>query len=105
LEEPPPLARYRPCARCGTVSLWWAIASDRLPVDFGPDLGRRYCYPLMLEEMRALPQMFPSISHAGFYMAGVNWITDWLITPVIMGSLLLWPRRAVRPMAKLLWWG
>ncbi len=81
----------------------WFSTKDLLRMDFG-DLKRRYCYPMMLEEMRALPQMLPGVSRVGFYMAGVNWVADWVITPLAMGGLFLAPRRAVRPLARLVWW-
>jgi saccharopine dehydrogenase (NAD+, L-lysine-forming) len=82
----------------------WFSRESLLRVDFGPDLGARSCYPMMMEEMRALPEMFPFLRQAGFYIAGIHWIPDWVVTPLVMGALFVSPRRAAYPMAKLLWW-
>ena len=73
--------------------------------DFGPPFGRRYCAPMAFEEMRSLPQLFPSLQETGFYIAGFNWFVDWLLLPVIMLALRLWPERALRPMGRLFQWG
>ena len=73
-------------------------------IDFGPEFGSRWCVPMFFEEMRALPSMLPTLRRAGFVIAGWNWFTDWIVSPIMMLALKLWPRRAVRPMAKLLHW-
>ena len=74
-------------------------------VDFGGAIGLRTCYSMFFEEMRDLPRQYPSLRELGFYMAGSNWLTDWVITPVVMLGLKLAPVRGVRPMGKLMWWG
>ncbi|MBI3362711.1 MAG: saccharopine dehydrogenase NADP-binding domain-containing protein [Chloroflexi bacterium] len=85
---------------------WQTAGSfDVRAIDFGAEFGRRSCYSMFLEEMRSLPDTYPSLNTTGFYVAGFNWFVDYLLTPVIMLSLKLWPERAVRPMGRLLVWG
>jgi hypothetical protein len=74
-------------------------------VDFGSGIGVRNCYSMFFEELRALPQMFPTLQEVGFFISGSNWIADWLISPIVMVGLKLAPQRGVRPMGKLMWWG
>ena len=77
---------------------------DYLTMDFGPPFGRRSCVPLPLEEMRALPSLFPTLRRSGFYIAGFNWFTDWIVSPLIMLVLRIWPQRGLTPMGRLLCW-
>ena len=78
---------------------------DYRKFDFGLPLGKLNCVPMFLEEMRAVPKMFPSIKETGFYIAGFHWFVDWFLFPLIMIALRLWPEKAIKPMAKLMWWG
>lgn len=78
---------------------------DSLKVDFGAEFGRRSCVPMTLEEMRSIPEIFPQIKETGFYIAGFNWFVDWLIFPIVMVALKLWPNKAVKPVGKLMFWG
>jgi hypothetical protein len=70
-----------------------------------PAFGRQYTIPMFLEEMRAIPEIFPGMRETGFYVGGFNWIVDWIILPVVMGALKIWPGRAKRPMGWLMFWG
>jgi len=72
--------------------------------DFGK-YGKKYCVPMMFEELRDIPKMYPSIKELGFYMAGMNWFVDWFISPIMILSLVLFRQKAVKSMAKLLFWG
>jgi len=72
--------------------------------DFGPQIGRRDCYAMFFEELRALPAMYPTLKETGFYISGSNWIEDMLVTPIVMLGLKLAPRRGLRPLGKLTWW-
>ncbi len=73
--------------------------------DFGADIGRRLCYSMFFEEMRPLPELFPGLKNAGVYISGVHWFVDAVLTPVAMLGLKLAPRRGLRPMGQLVWWG
>ena len=77
---------------------------DVRTVDFGGEVGERRCYSMFLEELRILPDRYPALQEAGFYMAGTHWFVDGVITPLVMLGLKLAPRRGVRPLGKLLWW-
>jgi saccharopine dehydrogenase (NAD+, L-lysine-forming) len=79
--------------------------SDYLRMDFGSEFGKQFCAPMMLEEMRSLPQLFPSLRETGFYVGSFNWFTDWIIMPVALIAMKLFPRAAKRPMASWLQWG
>jgi saccharopine dehydrogenase (NAD+, L-lysine-forming) len=78
---------------------------DMRKFDFGSELGRRLCYSMFFEELRGIPDMYPSLKEAGFYISGMNWFTDWFLTPLIMVGLKVAPKRSVRPLGKLMWWG
>lgn len=73
--------------------------------DFGFGFGTRLCTPMTLEEMRALPDMLPTLRETGFYVAGFNWFVDWVVMPLLWLSGRVAPRLWVKPMAQLLYWG
>ncbi len=73
-------------------------------VDFGGEIGMRRCYSMFFEELRHLPVMIPTLREVGFYMSETHWLTDWIITPLVLGGLKLAPQRGVRPLGKLMWW-
>jgi saccharopine dehydrogenase-like NADP-dependent oxidoreductase len=74
-------------------------------INFGQRFGSRSCFPMMLEEMRAVPKLCPSVKETGFYIAGFNWFVDWIVFPLGMVALSVWPERAVKPVGKLIHWG
>jgi saccharopine dehydrogenase-like NADP-dependent oxidoreductase len=78
---------------------------DMRKFDFGNELGNRTCYSMFFEELRGLPEMYPSLHETGFYISGSNFITDALITPIVMIGLKVAPKRSIRPLGKLMWWG
>jgi len=80
-------------------------AWDSHTFDFGQDIGRRTCYSMFFEELRGIPEMYPTIKETGFYISGANWFTDLLITPLVFVGLKLAPKRGLRPLGKLMWWG
>lgn len=80
-------------------------ASDYQRMDFGGDFGKQLCAPMLLEEIRLLPEMFPSLNETGFYVGSFNWFTDWVIMPAALVSMKLFPKTAKDPMARWLRWG
>jgi len=85
---------------------WTNIGSYELrKVDFGGEIGERQCYSMFFEELRALPELYPTLHEVGFYMAGMNWLLDWVISPLAVVALKVAPQAAKRPMGKLVWWG
>lgn len=73
-------------------------------IDFRSDIGWKRCYAMFLEELRPLPEIYPSLKEVGFYISELHWVTDWVITPIALIWLKLMPR-SVRPIGKFLWWG
>lgn len=73
--------------------------------DFGGEIGRRRCFSLFFEELRALPGQIPSLQELGFYMSETHWLLDWVITPLVFLGLRIMPRRHSRSLGRLLWWG
>ncbi|RPI49295.1 MAG: hypothetical protein EHM49_10130 [Deltaproteobacteria bacterium] len=57
-----------------------ANITDAASFDFGPQLGKKQCYPMSLEEMWALPEML-GLQELGIYAAGMNWFVDYLVIP------------------------
>jgi len=49
-------------------------------VNFGKRFGTKTCYPLQMEEMHALPDIFP-LDETGVYVAGFNWFIDYFVLP------------------------
>jgi saccharopine dehydrogenase-like NADP-dependent oxidoreductase len=78
---------------------------DYRSFDFGGAFGKQYAVPMMLEEMRAIPDMFPSIRETGFYIGGFNWFVDWLVLPFAMLALRISPNGAIKRMSRLMDWG
>jgi saccharopine dehydrogenase (NAD+, L-lysine-forming) len=79
--------------------------SDYLRMDFWGEFGMQYCAPMMLEEMRALPELFPTLKETGFYVGSFNWFVDWIIMPIALLAMKLSPHFAIRPMARWMHWG
>jgi saccharopine dehydrogenase (NAD+, L-lysine-forming) len=74
-------------------------------MDFGGEFRRRYCLPMFLEEMRALPEMYPSLRETGFFVGGFNWFVDWFLSPLILVGLKLFPKKGIAPLSNLMFWG
>ncbi len=95
---------YRPLIyRCGA---WRGISflNPYRRIRFRGGFGTRGCVPLPLAELRAMPEMVPSLQEVGFYIAGFNWFADWIVTPVVMAGVWFFPRALLRPMGRLLCW-
>lgn len=72
---------------------------------FGPPFGRRYCMPMFLEEMRSLPEQYPTLRETGFFVGGFNWFVDWFLSPIILLGLKMFPQKGLQPLARLMYWG
>jgi saccharopine dehydrogenase (NAD+, L-lysine-forming) len=79
--------------------------ADYLKMDFGPGFSKQTCAPMLLEEMRSLPTIFPELRETGFYVGSFNWFTDWVIMPIAMVAIKVWPNAAKKPMARWMHWG
>ncbi len=78
---------------------------DMLTVDFGNGFGRKLCTPVFFEELQALPVLFPSLKHTGFYIAGFNPVVDYFIFPLVILLQKLLPKGFIDPLSKLMLWG
>ncbi|MEA3336942.1 MAG: saccharopine dehydrogenase NADP-binding domain-containing protein [Chloroflexota bacterium] len=83
---------------------WWSMWKP-LTMDFGPPFDRQYCVPMFLEEMRSLPERYPSLHETGFFVGGFNWFVDWIVMPVGLPLLKLSPDRMARPVGNVMEWG
>ncbi len=72
--------------------------------DFGNAIGKRACYSMFFEELRKIPQIFPTLKETGFYISGANWLSDLVVTPIVFLGLKIAPKRSIRPLGKLMWW-
>lgn len=85
---------------------WTKASSYELrKIDFGAGIGERQCYSMFFEELRKLPELYPSLKEVGFYISSTHWMVDWVIYPLAMVGLKISPRRLTRPMGRLVWWG
>lgn len=78
--------------------------TDSMTMDFGREFGTQDCMPMFLEEMRCIPESYPSLKETGFFVGGFNWFVDWLILPlaVILPKI---SRGTLRPLGKVMAWG
>lgn len=83
----------------------WLAMMKPSYMHFGRGFGRQYCLPMFLEELRSLPDMYPELEETGFYVGGLNWFVDWLVLPLGMALLRVWPGRALPLVARLTHWG
>lgn len=79
-------------------------AWDMRVFDFGEDIGKRTCYSMFFEELRDIPEILPTLKETGFYIAGANWFSDLIVTPLIFIGLKIAPKRGIRPLGKIMWW-
>jgi saccharopine dehydrogenase (NAD+, L-lysine-forming) len=69
------------------VSMW--RTRDFLRMNYGDPFGKLSAAPMMLEEMRDLPEMLPSLKETGFYVVGFNWFVDWFLFPASIAAARL----------------
>lgn len=59
---------------------WWSTR-DFATIHFGVPIDARSCAPVFLEELRRLPELYPTLRELGFYMAGFGGLVDWVVMP------------------------
>jgi saccharopine dehydrogenase-like NADP-dependent oxidoreductase len=84
----------------------WRTAgvSEVKTFDFGARFGIRRCYPLQLEEMRAMPDML-GLKETGVYVAGFNGFVDNVVIPLAMLLFKIKPGLGRKAIAELMLWG
>jgi saccharopine dehydrogenase (NAD+, L-lysine-forming) len=85
------------------TSMW--RTRDFLRMNYGDPFGKVYAAPMMLEEMRALPEMLPTLQETGFYVAGFHWFVDWLLFPASIAAARLGSGSMTRRAGRTLFWG
>ncbi len=78
---------------------------NRKIFNFGKKFGMQKEVAMMLEEMRELPEMIPTLKEAGFYVGGFNWYVDYFLMPLMFIYFKLFPKLSPLPIAKLFKWG
>jgi saccharopine dehydrogenase (NAD+, L-lysine-forming) len=81
-----------------------AGALDARSFDLGPQWGHRRCSLLFTEELRDIPQLFPSLREAGGF-ASMNHFVDLVALPAAFMATKLAPKKGRRPASRLLGWG
>ena len=71
--------------------------------DFGARFGRRSCYPISLEELRAMPAMF-GLQDVGAYVAGFNGLVDNVLFPLGYALFKIRPGLGRDTIARLFVW-
>jgi saccharopine dehydrogenase (NAD+, L-lysine-forming) len=89
--------------------IWHPVSLWAMPekIDFGPDLGKRDCVAMNMEELHALvedkKEQYSKLVQLGFYMAGFHWFVDMIVMPLIMMVLWCAPWSS-KSMGSLLFW-
>jgi saccharopine dehydrogenase (NAD+, L-lysine-forming) len=81
----------------------WGGMADAIRMDFGREFGFQPCVPWLMEEMRPLPEMYPTLRRTGFYVGGFNWFTDWFALPAAAVAARISPA-AGRALSHVLLW-
>lgn len=85
---------------------WKALKwNDYKSFRFQPPFGEQKCIPMMMDELRDLPKMIPSLREIGFYVAGFNPVVDYFISPLVIIMLKFFPSSSLHYMARLFEWG
>lgn len=79
--------------------------SEYKKFDFGNLIGKQYTAPMMLEEMRILPEEFSSLNETGFFVGGFNWFVNYISIPLIIPALKISKRTFIKPASKLFEFG
>jgi len=85
-----------------TPGFW--LMKDFPTIDFGEPAGSKMCVPMFFEELRDLPDQIPSLKNTGFYIAGFGWFVDYLIMPIVMLMMKIFPNIMAKPMGNLFVW-
>ncbi|SMO93839.1 saccharopine dehydrogenase family protein [Gracilimonas mengyeensis] len=72
--------------------------------DFGEPFGRKTCVPMKLEEMTYAPFLYPSLQETGFYIAGFNWFTDFVVMPLLFLGINMFPQKRLNRLTSLFRW-
>lgn len=83
---------------------FWSM-KDFPTIDFRKPAGEKMCVPMFFEELRDLPKRIPSLKNTGFYIAGFGWFADYIVMPIVLFMMKLFPNLMAKPMGNLFAWG
>lgn len=72
--------------------------------NFSSGFKNQRTVPFILEEMKLIPETYPSIKETGFFVGGFNWFVDFFLMPLIIICSHFYPKSKER-LSKLLIWG
>jgi saccharopine dehydrogenase (NAD+, L-lysine-forming) len=75
---------------------WRQSWRNRRSHEFGPPANGQDCIAMHLEEMRSLPELFPTLRETGFFVGGFGGPIDLLIMPACLLVLKLMPGQSTR---------
>lgn len=79
--------------------------SEYKKFDFGNSIGKQYAAPMMLGEMKNLPEEFSSLNETGFFVRGFNWFVNYISIPFAMVCLKISKSLFVKPAVKVFEFG
>lgn len=87
-------------------SKWVKAKFNEMPkYRFAKGIGDEQCAAMFMEELKALPDLFPSLEETGFYIGGMDWFTNYITFPLGMVLFKIIPWLASKIMGKVFEYG
>ena len=87
---------------------WEKISGSKMAdypkVTFPFGIGKRMTTPMDMDELKSLTDVIPTIRESGFTIGGFNWVTNYIISPIIMAGLRAFPFISLRAWGRLFCW-
>ncbi|MCU0284661.1 MAG: saccharopine dehydrogenase NADP-binding domain-containing protein [Candidatus Nanopelagicales bacterium] len=80
----------------------WVAPRGTRRVTFPPPVGAQRVAAMGLDEMRAVAAALPGLRDTGFYVGGFPSVVSYGVIPLVYAGMKVAPRRAARPMGRLL---
>ncbi|BFP40549.1 hypothetical protein FGF1_13940 [Flavobacteriaceae bacterium GF1] len=85
---------------------WKKVNWSKMPKwDFKAPYHELSCTPMMMEEIRCVPDKIPEIEETGFFISGFNPLMDNFLLPILMLGVKILPTFMYGPLGKLFEWG
>ncbi len=81
-----------------------ATYRDMITTTFDPPFGKKKCFPLRMEELKALPELY-DLQELGTYVTGFNWFVDNVVFPLIILSHMIKKNSGTALFTRLIYWG
>lgn len=72
---------------------------------FGEPFGHLTCTPLFLPELAEVTTVMPTLQQTGFWVSGFNPVADYVVVPLLLLGLRIFPRSFDPLLARFLQWG